>query len=51
MQCALTAVVSVKRYWLPIYEQANAATTVTRKLNTVTTTAFTERTAEDKMTR
>ncbi len=48
MLCTLTVVVSVKIYWLPRYEQANAATTVTRKLNTVTTTAFTERTAEHK---
>lgn len=45
-KCSLTAAVSVNTYWLPIYEQANAATTVIRKLNTVTTTAFTDRTGE-----
>lgn len=44
----LTAAVSTKRYWLPRYAQANAATTVTKKLNMVTTTALTERTGEKR---
>lgn len=38
-------VASVNRYWLPMYEQANVATTVTTKLNIVTTTALTDRTS------
>ena len=43
---SLTAALSAKTYWLPRYAQAKAAATVTMKLNTVMTTALTERTAE-----
>lgn len=43
---SLTAAVSANRYWLPMYEQAKVATTVTKKLNMVTTTALTDRTGE-----
>jgi len=45
---SLTAAVSTKTYWLPRYVQANAATTVTKKLNMVMTTALTERTGEKR---
>lgn len=41
-----TADTSVNRYWLPIKEQANAAATVIRKLNMVTTIALTGRTGQ-----